>query len=116
MTILERFKLELSNKEYYSDDEYKVFLQENELNATDTYDKKTMQRNLLLSIVNVLETLCNDTDLMRKIDAKDIQSTTEAVKWLRMRIEDIKQKISTIPNDEEEEEYSNIKLLFTRRR
>ena len=29
MTNLERLKLELSNKEYYTDDEYNIFLSEN---------------------------------------------------------------------------------------
>lgn len=115
MTILERFKLELSNKEYYTDDEYKVFLQENDLSYSDNYDKKTMQRNLLLSVIDVLETLSNDTDLMRKIDAKEIQSTTEAIKWLRMRIDDIKQKIAIIPVEGGTEQRTNIHLLFTRK-
>ncbi|NMM65547.1 hypothetical protein HBE96_23500 [Clostridium sp. P21] len=116
MTVLERFKLELSNKGYYTNEEYSVFLQENGLSVEDNYDKKIMQRNLLLSVVDVLETLANDVDLMRKIDATDIQSTSEAIKWIRQRISDVKQKISTIPESTEDEEYSNIHLLFTRNR
>ena len=119
ITILERLKLELSNKDYYTDAEYSVFLEENNLAGDDiiddTYDKKTMQRNLLLTVVDVLETLANDVDLMRKIDVTDIQNTSEAIEWLRKRINDVKQKISTIPI-EGEEEHSNIHLMFTRRR
>ncbi|MBE6066203.1 MAG: hypothetical protein E7211_00665 [Clostridium lundense] len=114
MTVLERFKLELSNKQYYTDEEYQVFLQENELSPSDNYAKATMQRNLLLSVVEVLETLANDTDLMRKIDAKDFASTSEASKYLKERINDIKQKIAAIPTGEEEN-ISNVKLFFTRR-
>ena len=41
MTNLERLKLELSNKSYYTDEEYSVFLNENNLVPTDTYDKTT---------------------------------------------------------------------------
>ncbi len=44
MTVLERLKLELSNKEYFTDQEYTTFLQENNLTATDNYDKTTMQK------------------------------------------------------------------------
>jgi hypothetical protein len=35
MTVFERLKLELANKEYLTDNEYKVFLEENDLSATD---------------------------------------------------------------------------------
>lgn len=113
MTVLERFKLELSNKQYYTDAEYSIFLQENELSVDDNYNKATMQRNLLLSVVDVLETLSNDTDLMRKMDAKDFASTSEAIKYLRERISDIKQRIASISTGAEET--SNVRLFFTRR-
>lgn len=116
MTVLERFKLELSNKDYYTDAEYSIFLQENNIDPNTTYVKATMQKNLLLSVMDTLETLANDVDLMRKIDSTDIGSTSEAIKWIRQRIEDIKQKILSIPTDNEEESVSNIRLLFTKNR
>lgn len=112
MTILERFKLELSNKEYYTDTEYIVFLSENSLTSTQEYDKSTMQRQLLLSVIDVFETLANDIDLMRKIDVTDISSTTQAIEWIRTRIDDVKTKIATI-EVEGQEEYTNLHMLFT---
>ena len=78
MTNLERLKLELSNKQYYTDDEYSVFLNENNLIPTDTYSKTTSEIDLLKTVVNILETLSNDVDLMRKIDSKDITSIDQA--------------------------------------
>ena len=113
MNNLERLKLELSNKEYYTDTEYTVFLQENELQATDVYTKANYKQ-LLFTVIQILETLCNDTDLMRKIDSKEIESIDQAFKFLRLRIQDIKNKISTLPT--EGQQHSNIKLMFTRRR
>ena len=115
MLVLDRFKLELSNKDYYTDTEYTVFLQENNLMATIEYDKSTMQRNLLFSVVDVFQTLANDVDLMRKIDITDISSTGEAIKWVRQRIEDIKVKIATV-EVEGAEDFTNVRILFTRNR
>lgn len=47
MTVLERLKLELNNKEYLTDAEYIQFLTENNLISTDAYDKATMQRSFV---------------------------------------------------------------------
>ena len=38
MTNLERLNLELSNKPYFSNTEYAIFLDENGLTSTDNYD------------------------------------------------------------------------------
>ena len=93
MTNLERLKLELSNKSYYTDEEYNVFLNENNLVPTDTYDKVNNEIDLLKTVVNILETLSNDVDLMRKIDSKDITS----IDLLVTCKEEIYQDISLTP-------------------
>lgn len=93
MTNLERLKLELNNKNYYTDVEYNVFLEENGLTPTTIYNKKNNQIELLKTIVAVLETLSNDTDIMRKIDIKDITSIDAASKYLENRISKINLKI-----------------------
>jgi DNA-binding Lrp family transcriptional regulator len=111
MTNLERLKLELSNKEYYTDTEYSVFLEENNLVATETYSKSTNKINLLETVINVLETLSNDVDMMRKIDSKEITSIDQAYKYLAERITAIKTKILEI-QESQEENYSNIRPLF----
>ena len=111
MNNLERLKLELNNREYFTDGEYTIFLEENNLNSYDEYSKTTMQRDLLYTVIDVLESLANDVDLMRKIET-EFTTTSEAVKFLNDRIERIKNRIQTIPDSEEE--YSNISLFFTR--
>ena len=113
MTNLERLKLELSNKEYYTDEEYTVFLLENNLIATDVYDKENNQLNLLETVVAILETLSNDVDLMRKIDSKDITSIDQAYKYLSDRINKINAKIIEI-KESKDNTYSNIRPLFFR--
>ena len=110
MTNLERLKLELSNKEYYTDDEYKVFLEENNLISADTYDKSSNQINLLETVVSILETLSNDVDIMRKIDNKDIVSIDQASKYLSQRIYNINKKILDLK--EEQDDTGNISFLF----
>ncbi|MCD2346229.1 hypothetical protein [Clostridium guangxiense] len=117
MTVLDRLKIELNNKDYFEDSTYTMYLSENNLTATDNYDKSTMQRDLLLSVVDILEAIANDVDLMRKVsDDTTGLSTSEAYKLLQSRIQDIKSRIATLPSTDTTEEYSNISLLFTKGR
>lgn len=114
MKVLGRLKLELSDRQYFSDEKYTVFLSENNLESNIEYDKATMQRNLLLAVLAVLESLSNDVDMMRKLDNSDIMSVSEAYKYLDLQKENIKRKIASIPI--EDDAYSNVRLLFTRNR
>lgn len=111
MTNLERLKLELSNKQYYTDTEYSVFLNENELSPTTTYVKADNQIHLLETVVSVLESLGNDVDLMRKIDNKDIITVDQASKYLSQRIYNINTKIAQLKEDAEPTT-SNISFMF----
>lgn len=116
MTVLDRLKLELNNKDYFQDSEYTVFLDENNLSSTDNYDKATMQRNLLLTVIDILEAISNDVDLMRSItDATTNLSVGEALKLLQTRISDIKDKIATISIDDDEE-HSSFGMMFYKNR
>lgn len=112
--ILQRLKLELSNKPYYTDEEYKIFLSENGLDSEINYDKSTMEINLLNTVVSILETLSNDVDLMRKIDSKDIMSVDQASKYLSQRIYNIKKKIVEIEESKEEYKGNINPIFFTR--
>lgn len=114
MTNLERLKLELSNKEYYTDDEYSIFLDENNLVPSSTYSKAINQINLLETVINVLETLSNDVDLMRKIDSKEITSIDQAYKYLAERVTSIKTKILEIQESQEENTGNIRPIFFTR--
>ena len=115
MTTLERLKLELANKPYFTDVEYTVLLEENSLSATDTYNKAIMQRNLLLTVLDVLNMLTNDIDLFRKLeDSTTGFSQSSAYKLLGERIKALKERIEGIPLPQEE--LSDVHLIFTRRR
>ena len=67
MQILNRLKMELSNQEYFTDEQYIQFLTENNLSPTEEYDKPTMQKQLLFTVIDVLEAVTNDIDLMTGI-------------------------------------------------
>ena len=112
MNTLERLKLELANKEYLTDEEYKVFLTENELSFATNYDKATMQKQLLLTVLDILEVVSNDVDIMRKVET-EFTTTSDAYKYLEKRIAQIKDRIASIPDPEEE--YSPFSLMYTRK-
>lgn len=115
MKVLERLKTELSNQNYFNDETYTMYLSENNLKADDEYIKEDMKRDLLLTCIDILESISNDIDLMRKItDGSTEFSTDSAYKQLRQRIQDLKIRINEIPAVEED--YSNVQLLFYRGR
>lgn len=111
MKVLNRLKLELSNKEYFYDEQYIQFLTENSLSATEEYDKQTMQKALLFTVIDVLEAVANDTDIMQSIST-EFTTVGAAYKYIEQRIGQIKDKIASIP--EPDEEYSCFSLMYTR--
>ena len=113
MTVLDRLKMELSNREYFPDEQYTQFLTENSLTATDEYTKSSMQRNLLLTVLDVLEAVSNDVDIMRSIQT-EFSNESAAYKWMANRIQQVKDKIATIPEPNEEENTSCFSLMLTR--
>ena len=110
MKILDRLKMELSNQEYFSDEQYTQFLLENGLSATAEYNKETDQRQMLLSALDILEAVSNDIDIMRQT-VTEFTTTSQAYKYLEKRIQNLRDKIASIP--EPEEEYSCFSLMFT---
>lgn len=115
MTNLERLKLELANKKYFSDEEYGVFLEENGLDPTVEYHKNSYESNLLQSVVSVLEAIANDTDLMMRIQT-EMGTTSDAYQWLSARLNRLNERIAIIQEEEnsEYEEYSPFSLTLTR--
>ena len=111
MTILDRLKMELSNQQYFPDEQYTQFLVENSLTPTDEYVKADMQKNLLLTVLDVLEAVANDIDIMRSIET-EFSTEGSAYKYINDRIQQVKDKIASIP--EPEEDYSCFSLMFTR--
>lgn len=111
MKVLDRLKMELSNQQYFSDEQYIQFLTENSLTPTDEYDKSTMQKSLLFTVVDVLEAVTNDIDLMTGIST-EFSNIGQAYEFLEARIQQVKDKIAAIP--EPEDDYSCFSLMFTR--
>lgn len=113
MKVLDRLKMELSNQQYFSDEQYIQFLTENSLTQTDEYDKLTMQKSLLFTVVDVLEAVTNDIDLMTGIST-EFSNIGQAYEFLEARIQQVKDKIAAIPD--ENEDYNCFSLMYTRDR
>lgn len=78
---------------------------------TDFEGKQTMQKALLLTVIDVLEAIANDTDIMQSIST-EFTTVGAAYKYIEQRIGQIKDKIASIP--EPDEEYSCFSLMYTR--
>lgn len=113
MQVLDRLKMELSNQQYFSDEQYIQFLAENSLTPTDEYDKSTMQKLLLFTVVDILEAVTNDIDLMTGIST-EFSDIGQAYSFLEARIQQVKDKIAAIPD--EDENYSCFSLMYTNNR
>ena len=111
MQVLDRLKMELSNQSYFPDEQYNQFLAENSLTPTVEYDKTTMQKQLLLTVLDILEAVSNDIDVMRSIET-EFSNEGSAYKYIADRIQQVKDKIASIPDPEED--YSCFSLMYTR--
>lgn len=111
MQVLDRLRMELSNQSYFSDEQYIQFLTENSLVPTDEYNKPTMQKNLLYTVLDVLEAVTNDIDLMTGIST-EFSNIGQAYEFLEARIQQVKDKIASIP--EPEDDYTCFSLMYTR--
>ena len=111
MQVLDRLKMELSNQQYFTDEQYTQFLVENDLIPTDEYNKPTMQKQLLYTVIDVLEAVTNDIDLMTGIST-EFSDIGQAYQFLEARIQQVKDKILAIP--EPEDDYSCFSLMYTR--
>lgn len=96
-TTLERLKIELNNKEYYSDTVLAMYLDENSLTSTDTYAKATMQKQLLQTVYDIMQSLSNNVDLFRSVET-EFATTGEAYQYLKQRMDDIEVRILSIPD------------------
>ena len=111
MNVLNRLKMELSNQQYFTDEQYTQFLVENDLTPTDEYIKADMQKQLLFTVIDVLEAVTNDIDLMTGIST-EFSDIGQAYQFLEARIQQVKDKLLAIPD--QEEDYSCFSLMYTR--
>lgn len=99
MTNIERLKLELAHKSYFSDEEYTVLMEEQGLSANEEYKKETNQSALLHTVIAVLETLSNDINYYRTVQTEFV-TNTQAYEHLKNRIDELYKKIALIPSYE----------------
>ena len=72
-----------------------------------------MQKSLLFTVVDVLEAVTNDIDLMTGIST-EFSNIGQAYEFLEARIQQVKDKIAAIPD--ENEDYNCFSLMYTRDR
>lgn len=94
MTTLARLQLELANRQYLSEEQYSVLLDENGLDAVSEYTAAN-RKSLLQTVLDVLEILANDLDNFRKIET-EFTTASEAFSALTTRIQIVRSKISAI--------------------
>ena len=111
-TVLDRVKLQLNFKPYYSDDGLRIFIYENNLDPDVTYNKDTDEKNKLKVVYEVLETLANDISMFRKFET-EFATESEAYKYLQMRLADLRARIDDIPDPvDPDADNSNITFMF----
>jgi hypothetical protein len=96
MTNLERLSLELAHKNYFSNEEYTVLLEENGLDATKEYNKISDQLGLLQTVVAVFEALQGNIDLFRTVNT-EFSTNTSAYQNIKDRIDQLNKRIASIP-------------------
>ena len=110
MRVYNRLMMELSNQQYLTVEQYYQLLVEQGLDPDEEYDKASVQKALLLTEIEVLETCANDIDFMTSFSS-DFVNIGQAYQFIEARIINLKDKIAAIPI--EEEEASAFSLMFT---
>ncbi|MCI9022384.1 MAG: hypothetical protein HFH32_17020 [Eubacterium sp.] len=91
----DRLMVELNNRQYYPKEVYENFLNENSLDAYETFDKNTDHAKLLETVYSILQTLLSNIDMYRKIETEFVTSG-EAATSLRNRLKDLRAEINRI--------------------
>ena len=97
VTNLQRLKIELSNKQYYEDGTLEMYLSENGLMAGADYSKTYMQKQLLQTVYDIMQSLANNIDLFRSVET-EFTTTGQAYQYLEKRMNDIEKRMLTIPD------------------
>ncbi len=91
----DRLMVELNNRMYYEKEVYEKFLNENGLNAEDTFDKNTDHAQLLETVYSILQTLLSNIDMYRKIETEFVTSG-QAATALQDRLKNLRAEINRI--------------------
>ena len=102
MKNIERLKVELNNKQYFSDDIYESILEENGLDAYDDYVKEN-RIDLLETVYTIIQMLANDIDNFRRVETEFV-TTTAAEQYIEKRLASIRGEIDRLKDLEKEAE------------
>lgn len=91
----ERLMVELNNREYYPKETYEKFLNENGLDANDTFDKNTDHAQLLETVYSILQTLLSNIDMYRKVETEFV-TAGQAATALQNRLKNLRAEINRI--------------------
>ncbi|MCY6958274.1 hypothetical protein [Clostridium brassicae] len=108
--VLKMLKLELGNKEYFTDEEFTGILMLHNLSATDTYTN-TMKKQLYEAALDVLEKIMNNSDYMRKLET-EFGTQGDAYKNLEKQVDKIKDKIIEIEDEEAGKENKSVFMMY----
>lgn len=95
MTNLERLKLYLNKKQYFTDTDYSQFLEECGLDAYEGYSHDNDKKEMLETVYSVLQSLANDIDNFRKVETEYV-TVTAAEQYLEKRMASIRAEIDRI--------------------
>lgn len=112
-TNYDRLLVELNNRQYYDKLTYIRFLNENGLDANDTYDKNTDHAQMLETVYAILHTLLSNIDAYRKIEAEFV-TQGEASTALQNRLKYLRTEIDRIKADMHYEDSDFSFMYFTR--
>lgn len=95
LTNLSRLLLALGNKQYLTEEQYSVLLEENGLTPTESYTSTPQDKYALLKTqLDVFNTLANNIDLFRSVET-EFSNTSEAHEALFERITKIERELAS---------------------
>lgn len=109
----DRLLIELNNKMYYEKLDYERFLNENGLDAYETYDKNTDHAQLLETVYAILHTLLSNIDMYRKIETEFV-TQGEAANALQSRLKFLRTEIDRIKAEMHYEDSNFSFMYYTR--
>lgn len=112
-TNYDRLLIELNNRMYYDERVYKKFLNENNLNPEDTYDKNTDHAQMLETVYAILHTLLSNIDAYRKIETEFV-TQGEAATALQNLLKYLRSEIDRVKADMHYEDSDFTYMYFTR--
>lgn len=95
LTNLGRLNLALGNKQYLTEEQYSILLEENGMIPTSNYTSTPQEKYALLKTqLDVLNTLANNIDMFRSVET-EFSNTTDAYTALFERITKVEKEIAS---------------------